>query len=357
MGLFSFIKNQLIDVIEWLDDSNNILVWRFPDQDHEIKMGARLTVREGQAAVFVNEGQIADVYPPGLYSLSTQNMPVLTTLKSWKYGFTSPFKAEVYFVNTRQYLDLKWGTQNPIIMRDKDFGVVRVRAFGVYAIRVKDPSMFLREVVGTDGMFTTQEIEGQLRRMLVSSFTNAIGQAKIPVLDLAGNYDAIARVAEEAMQPEFAKLGVQLAKFLVENVSLPAEVEKAIDERGGIAMAGDLNQYTQYQAAKGMREAASQPGGMAGAGIGLGAGLGMGQMLVSAVTGALQQPHAPQPAAPAAAAAPAAGTTPCPKCGAGVAPGAKFCPECGQKLERFCPHCGQPAGAAKFCGECGGKIG
>lgn len=368
MGLFSFIRNQFIDVIEWLDSSNDTLVWRFPDQDHEIKMGAKLTVREGQAAVFVNEGQIADVYPPGLYSLSTQNMPILTTLKSWKYGFDSPFKAEVYFINTRQYLDLKWGTQNPIMMRDQDFGIVRVRAFGIYAIKVIDPKVFMREVVGTDGHYTTNEIQGQLRRMLVSSFTNALGQAKIPVLDLAGNYEQVGTVVAKAMQPEFEKLGVTLAKFLIENISLPAEVEKAIDERSSIGAAGNLGTYTQYQAARAMRESAGQPGGMAGMGVGLGAGVAIGQTFGQALGQSMGQAAtqqaaggAPQPAATAApaAAAPAAAGAPCTNCGAAVPPGARFCPECGTKREAaaFCPECGAKASpGAKFCGECGTKM-
>lgn len=374
MGLFNFIRNQFIDVIEWLDDSNDTLVWRFPDQDHEIKMGAKLTVREGQAAVFINEGQMADVYPPGLYSLSTQNMPVLTSLKSWKYGFESPFKAEVYFVNTRQYLDLKWGTQNPIMMRDADFGIVRVRAFGVYAIRVTDPATFMREVVGTDGHFTTNEIQGQLRRMLVSSFTNAIGKAGIPVLDLAGNYDHVGEVVAKAMEPEFQKLGVGLPKFLIENISLPAEVEKAIDERSSIGAAGNLGTYTQFQAAKAMRESASAPGGLAGMGVGLGAGVSLGQVFGGALGQSMGQAiagpqHAPQQAPPVSAAsavgaavgaAAAAATTKCGGCGAAIKAGAKFCPECGHKQDqaRFCPDCGVQASAtARFCGECGTKMG
>jgi membrane protease subunit (stomatin/prohibitin family) len=365
MGLIRFIKGQFIDVIEWLDDSNNTLVWRFPDEDHEIKMGAKLTVREGQTAVFVNEGQIADVYPPGLYSLSTQNMPLLTSLKSWKYGFNSPFKAEVYFINTRQYLDLKWGTQNPIMMRDQDFGIVRVRAFGVYAIKVVDPKVFMREVVGTDGHFTTDEIQGQLRRMLVSSFTNAVGQAKIPVLDLAGNYEQVGKVVAQAMLPEFEKLGVTLAKFLIENISLPAEVEKAIDERSSIGAAGNLGTYTQFQAAKAMRESAGQPGGMAGMGVGLGAGVALGQSFGAALGQSLGQgaahQAAPPAASPAAAAAPQAIGKPCTNCGAKVTPGAKFCPDCGTKQEpagSFCPECGaKGAPGAKFCGECGTKMG
>ncbi len=382
MGLFSFIRNQLIDVIEWLDDSNNTLVWRFPDSDNEIKMGAKLTVREGQTAIFVNEGQIADVFPPGLYSLSTQNMPILTTLKSWKYGFNSPFKAEVYFLNMRQYLDLKWGTQNPIMMRDAEFGVVRLRAFGVYAIRVKDPARFFREVVGTDGHFTKEEIEGQLRRTLVSAFTTMVGKANIPAIDLAGQYDVLAAKARTAMQPEFESLGLELTKLIVENISLPPDVETALDRRSTMGVLGDVGRYAQFQAADAMREAARQPGGLAGAGVGMGAGMMLGQVFGQAM-GQMAQPQAP--AAPAAA--PAAPTVPCASCGAQVRAGAKFCPECGQKVvpagstpcvrcgaalaagAKFCPECGSPQQAqcpackaaikpdAKFCPECGQKLG
>ena len=179
MGIWDLVKGELIEVVQWLDDSGDILVWRFPDEDHEIKMGAKLTVRETQAAVFVNEGQIADVYGPGMYSLTTQNMPVMTTLRSWKYGFESPFKAEVYFVSLRIFLNLKWGTQNPIMLRDPELNMVRLRAFGTYGIRITDPGRFIKELVGTLGCFTTDEIEDQLRSMLVSAFTNMLGEAKV----------------------------------------------------------------------------------------------------------------------------------------------------------------------------------
>ena len=302
MGLFSFIRDQLIDVIEWLDDSNNTLVWRFPDEDHEIKMGAKLTVREGQVALFVNEGKLADVFPPGLYSLTTQNLPVLTNLKSWKHGFESPFKAEVYFVNTRQYLDMKWGTQNPVMMRDPDFGIVRVRAFGIYAIRVTDAAKFLREVVGTDGHFTTQEIQGQLRRMLVSTFSTALGTSGVPVLDLAANYRTIGDQVLGTMAPEFEELGVTLTKLIVENISVPPEVERAIDERASIGAAGNLGTYTQYQAANALRDSADQPMGLAGMGVGMGAGLTMGNVFGQAMAGSQAAPGgaAPPPVAPAA---------------------------------------------------------
>jgi membrane protease subunit (stomatin/prohibitin family) len=301
MGLFNWVRNQFIDVIEWLDGSNNTLVWRFPDQDHEIKNGAKLTVREGQVAIFVNEGQMGDVFPPGLYSLTTQNLPVLTSLKSWKYGFNSPFKAEVYFVNTKQYLDLRWGTMNPVMMRDADFGIVRVRAFGLYAIQVSDAATFFRQVVGTDGHFTTDEIDGSLKRMLVSSFTTALGQARIPVLDLAGNYDAVAATIQAKMAPEFAQYGLTMRKFVIENISLPPEVEKAIDQRTSMGAVGNLGQFTQFQAAHAIPIAAAAPGGVAGQAVGLAAGLAMGNamagQLLNSMAGGMGA-GAPPPMAP-----------------------------------------------------------
>ena len=249
MGIWELVKSELIDVIEWLDDSGDILVWRFPDQDHEIKMGAKLTVREGQAAVFVNEGQIADVFKPGLYTLNTQNLPVLTTLRSWKYGFESPFKAEVYFVNTRNFLDLKWGTQNPIMMRDKDFGVVRLRAFGTYGIRVVEPKAFMKEVMGTDGCFTTDEIEGQLRSMLVSELTGMLGKADIAALDLAANYKTMGEKAREGMEKGFQQYGLSLSLFVIENISLPPELEKMLDTKAQMGIVGDMGRFTQFQTA------------------------------------------------------------------------------------------------------------
>ena len=256
MGIWDFIKSELIEVIEWLDDSGDTLVWRFPDQDHEIKMGAKLTVREGQAVVFINEGQIADVFTPGLYTLNTQNMPVMTTLRSWRHGFESPFKAEVYFVSVRNFLDMKWGTQNPIMMRDPDFGVVRLRAFGTYGIRVSDPGAFMKEVVGTDGHFTTDEIEGQLRSILVSSFTGMLGQAQVAALDLAANYRSLGASSREDMDAQFQRYGLSLTQFVIENISVPPEVEKMLDTRSQMGIVGDMGRFTQFQTAQAIPAAA-----------------------------------------------------------------------------------------------------
>src|SRR5262249_18621978 len=231
MGLWDKLRGELIDIIEWTEPSQNeILAYRFPRYDNEIKMGAKLTVREGQAAVFVNEGQIADAFHPGMYTLETQNLPILSTLRGWKYGFHSPFKAEVYFISMRQWTDQKWGTQNPIMLRDAEFGPVRIRAFGTYAMRVADPATFLRQIVATDPSFETFEIANQMRNTIVSRFVDVVGQAKIPILDLAGNYERMAGLALERIKPELAKMGLELSAFYVENISLQPEIEKALDE-------------------------------------------------------------------------------------------------------------------------------
>ncbi len=291
MGLWDKIRGEFIDIIEWTEPSQNeILAYRFPRYDNEIKMGAKLTVREGQAAVFVSEGQIADVYKPGMYTLETQNMPILATLRGWKYGFSSPFKAEVYFVSTRQWTDQKWGTQNPVMLRDAEFGPVRIRAFGTYAMRVADPGTFLRQLVATDPSFETFEIANQMRNTIVSRFVDVIGQSKIPVLELAGNYQKMGNLALERIRPELAGMGLELTAFYVENISLPPEVEKALDERTKMGVIGNLGQFTQYQAAQAIRDAAQNPGGLAGAAAGLGAGVAIGQQMGGALGATLATP-------------------------------------------------------------------
>src|SRR6516164_3001179 len=240
MGLWDKLKGELIDIIEWTEPSNNdLLAYRFPRYDNEIKMGAKLTVREGQNAAFVNEGQLADVYKPGTYTLETQNMPILTTIRGWKYGFHSPFKAEVYFISMRNWTDLKWGTQNPIMLRDPEFGPVRIRAFGTYAMHVSDPATFLKQLVATDPAFETYEVTNQLRNVIVSRFVDVIGQSKIQVLELAGNYEKIASLALQKIGPELAGMGLALTGFYVENISLPPEVEKVLDKRTEMGVLGD----------------------------------------------------------------------------------------------------------------------
>src|SRR3984885_2191307 len=225
MGLFDKLRHELIDIIDWTDDSGHTLVWRFPRYENEIKYGAKLVVRESQSAAFINEGKLADVFAPGTYTLQTQNLPILSTLRGWKYGFESPFKAEVYFVSTRTVTDRKWGTKNPIMLRDAEFGLVRLRAFGTYAIRVSDPAAFLRQIAGTEARFTIEQVEEQLRDLLVSRLPDALGNAKIAALDLAGNYDKLGRLIAAQIQPDFTNFGLQIVNLLVENISLPPEVE------------------------------------------------------------------------------------------------------------------------------------
>lgn len=281
MGLFDKLRNEFIDIIEWVDSTNDTIVWKFPRYQDEIKMNAKLTVRESQVAVFMNEGQIADVFEPGMYTLTTQNMPILTTLKGWKYGFDSPFKVDVFFVSTRQFVNQKWGTKNPIMLRDAEFGPVRLRAFGNYAFRVEDAAIFLKEVSATNPSFTVEDINEQLRNLAVTRGMDAIAESKIPVLDIAANYDEVSTIITGKIQEEFKELGLNLTKFLIENVSLPPEVEAALDKRSSMGIVGNLGAYAQFQAANAMEAAAKQGGDGGVAGMGMGAGLGMamgGQM-------------------------------------------------------------------------------
>jgi membrane protease subunit (stomatin/prohibitin family) len=297
MSFLDKLRGEFIDIIEWTEPTDNeALAYRFPRYHNEIKMGAKLTVREGQAAVFVNEGKVADVFAPGMYTLQTENMPILSTIKGWKYGFNSPFKAEVYFISTKQWTNLKWGTQNPVMLRDPEFGPVRVRAFGTYAMKVKDPAVFLRQLVATDPSFETYEIASQLRNTIVSRFVDAIGQAKIAVLDLAGNYDKMSKLALEKIAPDLEAMGLALTLFYIENISLPPEVEEALDKRTKMGVLGDLGRYTQYQTAEAIPAAAQNPGGIAGLGMGMAAGMGMGQQMAGQMAGAASGGPPPLPA-------------------------------------------------------------
>lgn len=279
MGLWDKLRGELIDIIEWIDGDGDVLVHRFERYGNEIKYGAKLVVREGQAAVFINEGALADVFEPGTYTLETKNLPILATLKGWKYGFESPFKAEVYFVKTKRMTDLKWGTKNPIMLRDAEFGPLRLRAFGTYVAKVKDPATFIREVVGTDGSFTPEEITSQLRNYLVSRFADVLGESRIPALDLAANYVELGDFVREKIAPQFEGYGVELIDFLVENISLPEVVEKALDDRTKMGVIGNLNAYTQLKAADAIEKAATTEGGLGGQLMGWGVGMGLaGQM-------------------------------------------------------------------------------
>lgn len=294
MGLWDRIAGEFVDVIQWLDDSSDTMVWRFERRDQAIKYGAKLTVREGQAAVFVNEGQVADVFGPGMYELLTANLPILSTLQAWPHGFESPFKADVYFFSTRRFTDLKWGTKNPVMLRDPEFGPTRLRAFGTYAIRVKDPALFLREIVGTDGHFTTGEVTEQIRNLIAARFAGAVGTSGIPALDLAASYEKLGEFITAKIGPEVAGYGLELLQLLVENVSLPPEVEQALDRRTSMGVVGDLGRYAQFQAAEAMRDAARNPGA-AGASLGVIVGSGLGQQV--GPWGTPQPSPAPQPPA------------------------------------------------------------
>ncbi|THA31339.1 SPFH domain-containing protein [Streptomyces sp. A1277] len=302
MGLFDSIRGEFIDIIEWTDSSRDTIVWRFPRHDNEIKMGAKLVVRESQTAVFVNEGRIADVFQPGTYTLQTQNMPLLSTLKGWKYGFDSPFKAEVYFVTTRRFTDMKWGTQNPVVVRDPEFGMVRLRAFGAYAAQVVDPAALLRELAGTDPQFRTEEVQEYLRRLIVGKLGGALATAGVPMLDLATRQEAIGTRLAGVLSQELKPVGIAVPTFIIENISLPPEVEEAIDTRSRMGIAGNLDQYTQLKAADALATAAGTPGSGAGEGMGLGLGMAAGQRMAAALT-PQPQPQ-PQPASPAPSAGP-----------------------------------------------------
>jgi membrane protease subunit (stomatin/prohibitin family) len=281
MGLKDFIRSELIDIIEWTDDNaGSTIVYRFPDEDKEIKNKAQLTVRESQVAVLVNEGKIADVYGPGRYELSTANMPLLTTLKGWKYGFESPFKVDVYFVNTRQFIDQKWGTSNPVTMRDKDFGMVRIRAFGLFSFKVKDAAVFLKEVFGSCASFETGDITGHLKGMMVSGLSDLLAESGVAMLDMSSQYDELSTFGKKKFQPDFDTFGLELKTFRIENISVPKEVEQMIDTKTQMGVLGNMNQYAQFQTAQAIRDAAqNEGGGLAGAGVGLGAGAAMGNMM------------------------------------------------------------------------------
>ncbi|HKM92697.1 MAG TPA: SPFH domain-containing protein [Prolixibacteraceae bacterium] len=283
MSLFNKIKqkafSEFIDIIEWTDDTADTMIWRFPRYHAEIKTGAQLTVRETQVAVLVNEGQFADVYQPGRYELTTSNMPILTTLKGWKYGFNSPFKVDVYFVNTKQFLNLRWGTANPIMMRDPEFGPIRMRAFGSYCFRVApDPIKFIRNVAGTDGNFTTDSVTEQLRNFVITKFTDYLAESKIAALDLAANLNEFSSELTIALKDDFSEYGIDLTKFLVENISLPEAVEEALDKRTSMGIIGNMTTYTQMQFADSLKDAANNPSGggnLAGDAMGAGIGLAM----------------------------------------------------------------------------------
>lgn len=296
MGLMSFITKQFVDVIEWTEQPDGVLMWRFPFQDNEIQYGAQLTVRDGQIAVFVNEGQVADVFGPGLHKLETRTLPLLTNLKNWDKLFASPFKSDVIFFSTRLQLGRKWGTPQPVTLRDSDFGMVRLRAFGMYSYELDDARGFYTAITGANDSYTAEQLEPQLRNLIVANISAALGGSGLPFLDMAANQGLMADKIAETLRPLFARYGLKLDAFVVENVSLPEELQKAIDTRISMGMMGDLGKFTQYQMANAIPLAAQNEGGLAGIGAGLAAGVGMGQMMTQAMSNAMT---------PAAAAAPA----------------------------------------------------
>ena len=351
MGLFSAIKGQLLKVIAWEDDSHDTLVYRFPMEGKAIMIGSKLTVRPSQTAIFVNRGQIADIFGPGEYNLQTRNLPFLTAMGDVFYQGENRFKAEVYFVNTKQFTGQQWGTASPVTLRDRDFGMVRIRCFGTYAFRVEDAKKFMEELFGTNSTFEVADIEEHLKSVLISSMTDAIAESRVSALDMAMNLNEFNDACEAAAQNKFLEIGLKLTRFIIENINFPEEVQKAIDQRTTLGILGDkMGTYTQKAAADALGEAAKNPGGAAGMFVGMGMGAGAGGVLGGTMTGGL---------AAAKDAPESAGARFCSNCGAKVSPGAKFCPECGTKLAEIneCPNCRKPVKpGAKFCPECGTKL-
>ncbi|MBP5364436.1 MAG: SPFH domain-containing protein [Bacteroidales bacterium] len=297
MGLWDKLKGEFIDIVEWIEDGQKAeMAHRFERYDNEIKNGAKLVVRESQVAVFINEGQLADIFGPGTHTLSTENLPILSTLKGWKYGFHSPFKAEVYFVSTKQFTNLAWGTPNPISLRDKEFGPLRIGAHGIYSIRVTDAGKFVTGIVGTDGDFTAEKITDQLRGIAVTRFTDALGESQLPFLDMASNLNELSAFCEQHIKPDFEEYGILLTKFLVSSVKLPKNVEEALDKRSSMGIIGDMNKFVQYQTGEALTAAANNPGGGgAAAGMGMGMGFGMANQMMNAMNPQMQQQQYQQP--------------------------------------------------------------
>jgi len=292
MGLLDKVRGEFVDIIEWVDDSRHTLVWRFPRYHNQIKYGAQLVVRPGKQGNFINQGKVADIFAPGQYSLETKNLPVLSTLQGWKYGFDSPFKAEVYFVATRQVTDLKWGTPNPVLMRDRDFGPIRIRAFGNYTLKAVDPRTLLVELVATDARFEADEISELLRAIVAGAFADVIASSEIAVLDLAQNYDELSETVRRAVVERIDdEYGLDIPQLQIVNISVPPEVEKALDTRTSMNMIGDLGDYQRYQLGRSMPVAAANPaGGLAGAGVGLGMGMSMAQQMMPGQAAAVPPP-------------------------------------------------------------------
>lgn len=344
--------------VVWNDDSKNTLVYKYPLKNYgrEINNKSTLTVKESQCAIFVHKGQIADVFGPGLYDLGTDIFPILSKLAGWKYGFQTPITCDIYYINTKQFTNIQWGTKNPIMMSDSRFGMVRVRAFGTFSYKVDDPAVFLKELFGTNSSFVTDDINDFLKSMLLSCFADSLGESKVSALDLAANTLEFNEIVKGSVQNKFNELGLKLVNLFIENMSLPEEVTKAMDERTKLGILGDsTDTLMKVSAAEAMKTAAANQGVggafMAG-GVGIGAGAGIGAMMANAMAGSNNQNSGN--------ANNAAGGTVCPSCGKTVPAGSKFCPECGKAMlaTKFCPECGAKVSAgAKFCPECGKKLG
>ena len=345
-----------LKILEWADDSKDTLVYKLPLEKggREINQKSRLIVRESQQAIFVHKGKICDVFPAGTYDLNTNIFPILSKLAGWKYGFQTPISVDIYFVNTKQFTGYKWGTANPIVIRDPEFGMVRVRGYGSYSLKVDAADVFLKELFGTNSSYSTHDISDWLKSLLVSYLTDAIGESKVSVLDLAGNTLEFNQIISASVQNKFKEIGLKLTNLIIENMSVPEEVEKAIDERSKLGILGDKTDVLmKVAAAEALKDAAKNQGtggAFVGAGMGIGAGAGIGAMFAEAMRGSSSQPTS-QPSN--------TNNSTCPSCGASISSKAKFCPECGQKLatKKFCPECGKEvSGSSKFCPECGTKF-
>lgn len=344
----AWLKPQLLKVIEWEDTAHDVMVYRFPMNDrYAIMKGSQLIVREAQCAIFLFEGVIADVFAPGRYKLDTNNTPILTKLANWKYAFENPKQVEVYFIVTKQFKDLKWGTTNPVMMRDPDFGLIRLRGYGVYSFRMDDPCVFMRELFSTNKLYTVNDIEDYLKKIILSRLVDTIAESKIAALDLAAKYSELSEATKTFVQDDFKKIGLKLENLIIENLSLPKEVEEMMDKRTSVGVMSDaLGAYSTMETLGAMRDAARNPGGMAGMGVGLGAGMTLGGMAAGAMGAAVSG---------------ASGAGKCANCGATLKAGAKFCSECGKPVAtegtKFCPHCGSsmPSGGS-FCPNCGKRV-
>ncbi len=342
-----FFKTNMLKSLEWVDNTNDTLVYKYPMDGRQIQWGSKLTVRESQVAIFLNKGKIADIFMPGMYTLQTSNLPILTQLLSLPYGFKSPFYADVYFVNTKQFTNQRWGTSNPITMRDKDFGTIRLRGYGNYAFKVDNAETFLKQLFGTNSTFTTEDISSYLKSIIVSSISDTIAESKISALDIACNLIEFSKSASDTLSESFASLGLKLTNLVIENISFPEEVEKAIDTRSSMGVLSDkMDTFVKYQSAHAIRDAANNQGGGAGVGAQFGTGIALGEMLKENLKASKQEEKQ-------------VAEKFCSECGAANPKNAKFCVECGAKLQAKgkCPNCNAEVSAkSKFCPECGEKL-